>query len=149
MAAPDTGNTATVAFGTTNFAVDITRIGSFEMDMPILNASHLGTTVNELYAQGDIVSLDPIEMDFWFDPAFGTETVKPPIATTKEAAVAPEVITITWPVQTGDSTGLILAGTGFLNHCTLSELVNNTLQAASLSVQFLGGASDPSWTNPT
>ena len=149
MAAPDTGNSATVAFATSGFSVDITRIGSFEMDLPVLNSSHLLTSINESYEMGDLVSLDPIEMDYWFDPQFGTSSKEPPIATIKAAKQSTETLTITWPVQSGDATGLILTGTGFMNHFTAPELLNNTLQSGSFSIQFSGGSSGPTWTDPT
>jgi hypothetical protein len=149
MSAPDTGNSATVTFGTSAFAVDVTRIGALSIDLPVLNSSHLGTTVNESYVMGDLCSLDPIECDYWWDPQFGTATKEAPIGTIKGAAQSAETISFTWPVQSGDSTGLILTGSGFVNHVTAPELLNNALQSASYSVQFAGGSSGPTWTNPS
>ena len=148
MAAPDTGNLASITFATSAFAVDITRIGAIEFDMPILNASHLATTLRESYVKGDLETIDPFELDFWFDPQFGTATVVPPMASLKNAVQSAEVITLTWPLQGTDTGALKLIGSGFMNHTTLPELSNNTLQAATCSVQFAGGTAGPLWTNP-
>lgn len=149
MSAPDTGNTGAAAFATSSFAVEITRIGQYGMRLPTLNASHLGTLYNEEYVQGDLWEHDPIEMDYWFDPAIDVAAQSPPIAPFNLAAVAPEVITLSWPSQTGQATPFKIVGSGWISEFTLPELVNNALQAAALMVQFAGGASGPVMTDPT
>jgi len=149
MSAPDTGNTGAAAFGTSSFAVEITRIGQFGMRQPVLNSSHLGTLYNEEYVQGDLWELDPIEMDYWFDPGIQTATVSPPIAPFNLADVAPETITLTWPSQTGQATPFKIIGSGWIHDFTIPELVNNALQASSFMIQFAGGATGPVMTDPT
>ena len=148
MSAPDTGNSATIVFATSLFAVDITRIGSLEFNQPIINSSHLGTTLRESYVKGDLDSIDPFDFDYWFDPQLGTATLLPPMATMKNAVQAAEVITLTWPIQGTDTAGLKLIGSGFMNHTTLPEFLNNTPQSGTCSVQFAGGTAGPLWTNP-
>lgn len=133
----DTGNTATISFGTSGFTANVHVIGGMDFTRPSIPTSHLGTTNFESVIPGDLIELGEFENEFEFDP-----DEQPPIS-----AVA-ETITITFPVPTGMSNGATLAGSGFLTKWTTPEVRNNTLMVARYTVKF-DGLTEPAWTDAT
>jgi hypothetical protein len=132
--APDTGNTATIVFGTSAFTAKYHEIGASEQEVPKIKDSHLGTTVKETCQPGDLY--DPGEVDCEFQYVAG---VNPPIGG------APETVTITYPVPTGKTTGATLAGTAFIRKRKSSSLKNNELLIGSYTLCW-DGKTGPTFT---
>lgn len=133
---PDTGNSATVTFGTTGFTARYTGIGQTEQTIPDINKSALATTEFEEYMPGDLTEPGEFECEFQYDP-----NLRPSVGTV-------ETITITYPVPAGLTNGATMSGTGYIKKRVLPELKNNTLMLGKLGVKW-DGVTGPTFTNAT
>lgn len=131
----DTGNGATITFGTTSFTAQFTMIGGTTQTRPMLNISHLGTTTKELFMVGDLYDPGEFEAEFWFNP-----NDQPPISN------AIETVTITFPVPSGSSNGATLAGTAACSGWTSGQCRNNEVMSARATIKWTGGTG-PTWTD--
>lgn len=132
----DTGNGATITFGTTGFTGEIISIGGNEASLEALDTSHLGTTGNMTKAPADLVDQGDFSIEFFFDP-----DTQPTIGTV-------ETITVTFPVPSGGLTGATLAGTGFINSFKWGPLENNSLMRGTAGITW-SGVTGPSWSAST
>lgn len=129
----DTGNTATITFGTSGFTANFHMLSGPEQERPKINKSHLGSADFEEYMPGDLVEPGEIEGEFEYDP-----DEQPPIS----AAV--ETITLTYPSALAN--GATCIGTGFVTRWSAPELRNNTLMVARVTVAF-DGVTGPAWAD--
>jgi hypothetical protein len=104
----DIGTGATVAFGTSGFAIEIVDIRSNPIERAIIDSSHLGTPAqsagkfgNRTYIPGRMVDPGGLSFEGHHNP-----NVQPPIG---EVA---ELITVTFPLVPGDSTAATYSGQG-------------------------------------
>lgn len=126
----DTGNGATIAFGTSGFTAAYIEIGGLNESRPVLNKSSLSTTGHEEYCPGDLLSIDGVNCRFFWDP-----TSQPPVT----AAV--ETVTITLP------NGTTLSGTAFISSRSGASLANNQLMTGEFTLQF-DGVTGPAYSGP-
>lgn len=133
----DTGNGATITFGTTSFAVLLKKINGWEETIEKLDVSSLSSTGRKRYISSDLFEPPEITYDFYWD----TTKDKPTIGG------APETITVTFPVRTngGEATGATYAGTGFIKSIKWPDLENGVVQVGSLTVAY-DGTTGPTWT---
>ena len=108
------------------------RIGGLTQTMPDLDDSDLGNTTLHSRRRGDLIDLQPIECEVYYDP-----DDPPPF-------IASEQWIITFPFPSGST----IVGTGFLTEDSSPELINNELMMATLSLQF-DGQSGPLFIDPT
>lgn len=131
----DTGNSATITFGTTGFTAQYTMIGGAEMERPKVKTSHLTTTNYETYMVGDLTEPGETECEFQYNP-----NTQPPILN------AAETITITYPVPSGLTNGATKSGTGFLVKWSEPELKNNELMIAKYTIAW-DGNTEPTYVD--
>jgi hypothetical protein len=115
MALPDTGNSATIVFGTSGFTAKYHEIGGCEQEIPKIQDSHLGTVNWATTQPGDLKDPGEIECEFQW-----SADAQPPIGTV-------ETVTITYPLSGAHTVGATLAGTGYICKRKSSALKNNTL----------------------
>ena len=122
-----TGNTGTIAFGTSAIVLSWTKIGEWQTTRGKLETSHLATATFKTFMPDDLADPGEVEVEALFDPtkALGSIT-----------AVA-ETITITYPKTAG--TAAKLAGTGFITMLSTPELVNGSVSKRKIKVAFNGG----------
>lgn len=131
----DTGNSATIAFGTTGFTAAFVVIGGATITRPRINDSHLATTNLETHMPGDLADPGEQECEFHYNP-----NTQPPILN------AAETITVTYPVPAGLTNGATKAGTGFVTEWTEPDLKNNELMIAKVKVAW-DGKTEPVYTD--
>ena len=128
-----TGNTGTIAFGTSAIVLSWTKIGEWQATRGKLGTSHLGTTVFKTFMADDLADPGEIEVEALFDPTKALGSI----------GAAAETITITFPKTAG--TAANLAGTGFITMVSTPELVNGSVSKQKVKVAFNGGTG-PSFT---
>lgn len=126
--AADTGQTTTIAFGTSAFAPVVRSITIGEQTREALNDSNLATTGQMTFIPSDLVDAGGFDMEIEFDPSIAF----PPITG------AAETITITFPLQPGDTVRGTLAGTGFITRVSGPNLALGEIMVATISVKWDG-----------
>lgn len=129
-----TGNSTTIAFATSGFTPSVVSFDGLEETLEGLIDSDLSTTNYETMVPADLIAVSPMTATIRWDNGD-----VPPLGTV-------ELITITFPLESGESTGATLAGTGFISGRTGPNLVNNTIAEASISIQFDGKSTEPTYT---
>lgn len=131
----DTGHGATITFGTQSLAFFWRKIGAVEQAREEVECNYLGIVAigsNPPYAQnlpGDLTDPGEFEIEYAFDAA----------ASAQPAMGAPETITITLPLASGQSSAYNVAGTGYVKSRTiLPECATNGLQIGKMVVRFDG-----------
>jgi len=122
-----TGNTGTIAFGTSAIVLSWTKIGEWQTTRAKLETSHLGTTVFKTFMPDDLADPGEVEVEALFDPTKALGSI----------GAAAETITITYPKTAG--TAANLAGTGFITALGLPELVNGSVSKRKIKIAFNGG----------
>jgi hypothetical protein len=117
-----TGNQSTIGDGAT-WAGVVTRIGGVSLNRAGLDNSDLSTADYATMCQGDLITIDPLDVDLLWD---ASATGLPPI----EAAEA------TWTITRPD--GSTIEGPGFIVNSTSGDLANNELQEGSMQLQYSG-----------
>lgn len=123
---PDTGNTATIVFGTSAFAAKYQEIGASEQDRGKIKDSHLGSTPNETYQPGDLIDVGEVDCEFQWTPG-----AMPPFA-------APETVTITYPVPFGGASGATLSGSAFIRKRKTAPMKNGELMVGGYTLCWTG-----------
>lgn len=100
----DVGTGSSITFGTSSFDGEVLSISANGMTRPVIDTTHMETEDARTKMPGDLVDSGDVTVEIQFDP-----NNPPPID------AAPETITITFPVATGDLSGATLAGTGFIS----------------------------------
>ena len=130
-----TGQSSTVAFGTSGFSGNIHVIGGTEMSRDSISDSNLTTTTFETSIPADLVEPGEFQVEFEYDP-----NTQPPIS-----GVA-ETITVTSPVPSGSSNAATLAGTGYCTKFGTPSLQKNTLMMATATIKW-DGKTGPAFTD--
>lgn len=126
----DTGHGATLTFGTSSLAYQWTKIGAATHDRGEVETTDLATADYKTFTPGDLSDPGEFEIEYLFD----TETAQAAIT-----GLAPETITVTFPVPTGGTVAARCTGTGFVKKRTLTpELATNTIQKGTLTVRWDG-----------
>lgn len=134
MADNPTGITA--AFGTSAFSVNITGINVSGMEIPVIDATHLGSTVFREKIFGTLSEPGVVEATMLFDP---NEPV--PIAAAVETA------TFTFPIPSGGISGATLVGTGKFSAWDVDASGgDDSVMTGSFTFAFDGGTG-PTWTD--
>lgn len=123
-----TGHGATISFSSSGFTGAIRSIAAVENEMEKVEDTTLSDDDFKTYIPGDVSEPG----DFELTVAIDNEDAVPALGTV-------ETITITAPLQTGQSAAASCAGTGFIRKRTISpEYGTNKLQEAKLMVSFDG-----------
>ncbi len=130
----DKGTGSTIAFGTSSYSVNVTNISISGEEVPVIDATHMGTTGYREKIFGDLVEPPEVTVEIFYDPD------EPPIV-----SGAVETITITFPPGTGQATGANIAGTGKIvswdNSIPLEDIMTGTY-----TVKF-DGYTGPTYTD--
>jgi len=94
----DTGNGATVTFGTTSFAGDVISISGLEVTKDVIEITELAHTGRKRFMVDDLAEIGEISIVAYSDAAV------PNIAYDYGTSID-EVVTITYPTKPGGSTG--------------------------------------------
>ena len=94
----DTGNGATITFGSTGFSGDIVSISGLEVSKEKIEITKLGDTGRKRYIVDDLVDIGDVTVTAYSD-------VGVPDINADYAANIDEVMTITYPVAPGGSGG--------------------------------------------
>lgn len=133
----DTGNSATIVFGTSGFVAYYNKIGGTKQTREKLRDSHLGTTNYHTYMPSDLAEPGEFEAEFQYDPQS-----QPPLLN------APETVTITYPVPSGLTNGATLSGTGFLTERTSPDLANGEIMVGGYVFAW-DGKTEPTFAPAT
>ena len=132
----DTGNAATIVFGTSAFTALYQEIGAMEQAGGALDDSDLSISTGiatkipqDLHEPGEVAC------QFIWNP---TDT-PPPLHT-------PETVTITYPKEnSGSASPATLAGTAFLTRRSFPSLKNNEINVGQFTLQW-DGKTGPTYT---
>lgn len=132
----DTGNTSTIAFGTTTgFTPAVTVIGGLEETLEALEISDLATATDKEYQPDDLRDREPITCQYQYDQSAGTFC---PLGVV-------ETITITYGLKSGEATAATLAGSGFVRRRKSGDIQNGELMIGEFDV-FFDGITGPTYT---
>lgn len=135
----DTGNGATLTFGTTSLALLWETISIGEESIEMLDVSVLATTAFQEMIASDLKQTPEVTV------TFVTNTIGAHVA----VGAAPETITITAPQRTGETGGATYAGTAVITSFKrFGELANGTIQKGELKFKY-DGDTGPTWTAAT
>lgn len=125
----DTGNQATITFASgISASLKVRSIDPSEQSLGQLDASDLSTTGEKCLIPEDLS--DPRELSVeWLWDTFDV----PPVLGTNLG-----LVTITFPLRTGELTPATLAGTGYVAAVKYPQLANNELQVGTMRVQYDG-----------
>lgn len=135
----DTGNGATLTFGTSALAYgwDSIQIGEESVDM--LEVSTLATTGYKEMVASDLKETPEITVSF----------VTLTTSTAVTVGAAPETITITFPQRTGETAAANIAGTAVVtSFVRCQQLANGEIQKGQLTFKY-DGDTGPTWTAAT
>ncbi len=134
MPVADNGQSTTITFATSAFVALVKSIDADGEKRKVLPTTHLASTT-ETCIPGDLVDAGEAEMEILMDP---DDVVSRPAT-----AGAPEVITIGFPLKTGDSVNAKVACSGFVIGWKFGAKVEELL-SATVKIQFTGAKT---WTN--
>ena len=127
IAAADQGTGATIAFTTSSFAANITKIGGFDITRGSIETTHLGTTVSRTFQPEDLIDNGEVEIEGYYDP-----DTQPPITGPAET------ITITMPKPAAYSTAATAAGSGFCTSFAHPALEANKVMMFKAKFKWAG-----------
>lgn len=130
----NTGNGATAAFTTLAVTYSVTNINLGESTVEKLETSDLATETTKTYISSDLAEPQEVELTIQWD-------------TLKAAPVAgtADTLTVTFPQGSGEQTAANLAGSGFFTSVGYPELVNDTVQQATVTFAY-DGETGPTYT---
>lgn len=132
----DTGNGTTMTFGTSGYSLAFTEIDAGEATREPIEDTKLSTTGNMEFIPGDLEDSGEISGVYQWDQSYGTFP-----ATTS----APETITITYPLKSGESTNATLAGSGMVTRIKRPVSRNGELMMGEITVKW-DGKTGPTFT---
>lgn len=127
IANPDTGQGATLAFGTAVFVANYLSISPKGISRASLETTNLGTTTAHAFTPEDLINNGEVTCEYFYDPK-----TAPPIG------AVPETITITYPIPVSNSTGTTLAGSGFVTEYVQGSAMIGELMKGSLTFKWAG-----------
>ena len=131
----DTGNLATVTFGTYAPTLKIIEADLGERGVDDLDVSTLATTGDMESIASDLRSTNEVKLVVQWDTA-----IAPPVP-----GSAPETVTVTFPLRTGEATAANLAGTAYFKTVKFPTLANGTVQQGEVTIKY-DGATGPTYT---
>ena len=129
-----TGNSATIAFATSGFTPTIVSIDGLEETLEALENSNLSTTNYKTMVPADLKDISPVTVAIRWDNGD-----IPPLGTV-------ELMTTTFPLESGESVAATFTATGFLTARSGPNLANNEIASGSITIQYDGGATEPTYT---
>lgn len=124
-----TGTGCTVTMGTTDYDVEITAINGVEVDVPVVDTTHLGTTGARSKIFGDLKDWKGFSANFHVDPD--------KFDTLKTAIGLSQTITITFKTVTGETSGATYAATGGISSHNFDIELEEKI-VGNYTVAFLG-----------
>ncbi len=128
------GNGATLAFGTSGFTPLVVSMDGLEETLESLDTSTLATTNYRTMCPADLKEISPFTATLRWE-----QDDVPPLGTV-------ELITLTYQLESGESTPATLAGTGYINGRTGPNLENNVIADATITIQLDGDGTEPTYT---
>lgn len=143
----DTGNGATLTFGTSALSLSIKDIDISEISIASLNSSVLATTEFEEMAPADLKKPPKVTATFFANGATPEPKIGQLAALTRASGVAytGETITLTYPVVGDSGTAGKFVGTGYIESWKPSKFANGAWQEGNIVVQF-DGVTGPAYT---
>ena len=139
MALMTTGNGATLVFTTSStFTPAVVSIDGLEETLAALQDSTLATLGHHTMIPADLIEIAPFTVAIRWD---NDAAQIPPLGVA-------EIITLTYPTLSGESTPADLAGTGFITSRTTPSLANDEISEGSITIQF-DGKTAPAFTAAT
>lgn len=122
----DEGQGATLTLGTSTWdtAALITSITPDAIMRNALETTHLGTTTARTFIPEDLRDNGGFTIEYLF-----IDAVSPPISTA-------ETITITYPIQAGNSTGGLITGSGFCTSYTPPSATTGEVMRGSATFKW-------------
>ena len=127
MPTPDTGNGATIAFGTQGGSYNVVDMTGHEEEVASLDDTHLGTTGFMTSIPDDLDSPGEFEISVHFDSSDGLPNTK-----------VVETITITYALKSGETTAGNIAGTGYITKRKFPDIKNGEIMVAKLTIKWDG-----------
>jgi hypothetical protein len=121
----DTGQGASVVFGTSGESFNITTIGLPEETREPISTVHLGSTKMTVIA-GDLADHSVMTLEGHFDAQAAL-----PVTDT-----AAQTVTVSFPLISGGSSAATYAGSAMITKVGAPQLVTGELQAITLEVKF-------------
>lgn len=122
MPAPDTGVGATLSFSASTYASNILSMSWDGISRPVLDTTHLGTTVARTFVPGDLYDAGNLTVEFQFDDSHSI-----PITATAET------VTLNFPTSgTSDQ----WTASGFLTDFSVN--VDENIMTATANIKFTG-----------
>jgi len=134
----DTGNGATVTFGTSSLSLAVVGIQIGEITIDMLDVSTLATTGFQEMIASDLKKTPEVTIDVLH---VGTAAVP-------SVGGAAETMTVTLPLFTGGTTAANLAGTAQFTSHKLPDLANGQLMMSKIKFKF-NGDTGPTYTLAT
>ena len=125
---------ATIVFGTSSFSAEILGATLPGATRPVIDTTHLGTTVARSKIPGDLIDWGQFEFELQFDP-----DNEPPL---DQAA---ETITVTFPTPSGGLTGATWEFSGFIASYSGAFALEEKM-TATVTLEISG---DITWTAST
>jgi len=122
-----TGNGATITFGTSGFTASYQRISGSTITRESLETTHLGTTDYMTFQPADLADGGDFSCEFFWNQSASTF---PPITG------AAETITVTYPMKSGESTAATVSASGFLVSSKAGDLENGALMSGEFSIRW-------------
>lgn len=123
----DTGNLASISFeeGITA-TLKVRRIVPPAEAIEKIDASILATENYRAYVPGDLADLPELEIEFLWDTFDAAILLKTNLG----------LVTITYPLRTGETTPASRTGSGYVSGITHPTLANGELQVGTLRIQY-------------
>ena len=123
----DTGNQATISFATgIAYTLKARRIVQPQEQVEKVECSDLATVTYRKYIGADLVDTPELEVEYIWD------TFNVPPALNLNLGL----VTITYPLRTGETTPATRSGSGYVSGITHPTLANGELQVGTLKIQF-------------
>lgn len=131
------GHGSSIAFTTSGFVAPIRSIGSTVYNRGVVEVATLAME-RMTYVPMGYSTVDPFDLEYLLDiTAADYSTLFPDID------AAAETVTISYPLDPGDSVPAKLTGTAFWTSAGMPELVSDTVMVGTASVQWEGGDDEP------
>lgn len=138
--AADTGNGATIAFSITGITLRAYDMEIGEQTIAVLDKTVLTDTGFIRKMPGDLVDPGDVEVNYEYNP-----NSIPPLGYATPSTQTYDVVTITYPVQPGQTNGATLVGTAFISTRGGPRLANNEIMKGKIKITW-NGDTGPTYT---
>ncbi len=132
----DVGTGATIAFTTTSgYTPQILDITHNDISRVVIDTSHMGLTAGSERTKipGDLFDAGDLDVEILFDPS-----AQPPIT------IAPETITLTFPLEAGKAVAAKVVGTGWVSNWRFGVPFEDRM-TATFTITW-NGLTGPEWS---